>query len=410
MTKRTFIYKDDKTADFGLEDIFLQIQEDEQFKKDIQIHPKYLNVNAETGLIEFNSILDGLQSFDLNAWSKSQWCSKMQRIEEDEEGKQSLKVAGLTPAYWDSCPPAMKAMNSNHWLAETVKYLNSKLENRKTEPKEDLGEWLFRVREGGQDSQGNDLGHSIRGIMSKHYTKFDDIKLVEMLMTILEEKNEEFSNLKIADYQRNDYGFHIKLLMKDPVNLNKTYGHSARKAVSAPDDIHFRGIMIENSEVGRKAIRIRPFIWRQVCTNGLIAYDFKKDQEVFSQRHIGKTEIETQIAVAEAMGKALEATDDIIQKLKVAKETKAFENKKARELIERFSKECKYNKEFIEMVKKPFEPQKDETGKEIEGKTNAFEIVQAFTESVQRFTAYQNIDDRIRVEQDAVKLLNRLTA
>lgn len=376
-----------KMANFTIEDVFNTIQADEANKRDIIIHPANINVSEETGLIEFNRLLEGTETFGLNSWSKSQWCGKMN---------------GLTPKYWDECPAWLKAANGNHWLKEMVKDLEKKAANRKTEPNfatKGNGELLFRVREGGVDTEGNELGNTIRGIMSDKYAKFDDIKLVEMLMTILEDKELQFQDMKIAKYHRDDLGFHIRLLTNEAIEIGeevKGYTKSDR----GRKDMHFRGIMIENSEVGRKSIRIKPFIWRQVCSNGLIAYNFDADTVAFKQRHIGITEEEIRDNVATAMGQALDATAAMIERLKKAKSSEVMEAKKAFDLIERFSKESKYDKKFTALVHEQYAKEKK----------NAFGIVQAFTEAVQNFKPYTNIDDRTRVEMDAAKLLERLTA
>lgn len=372
-------------ANFGIEDIFAQISEDEANKRDVCVHPSRLHVSETTGNLVFRDVL-GDQEFELNSWSKGQWCGKLN---------------GLTPKYWDSCPSYLKAANGNYWIEEMVRDINEKIEKLKfasEEKKETLaktrGTMMFRVREGGQDSEGNVLGKTIRGIMSDKYTEFDDIKLMEMLMTILEDKQLDFQDMKIAKYFRDDQGFHLKLLINEPIEI----GTRKNEQGNTRKDFHYRGILIENSEVGKKSIRIKPFIWRQVCTNGLVAYKFDSDA-VFKQRHIGIGQTGMRDAVAAAMGAALDASKEVIEMLQKVKQAPTMKLPDAYEIIERHSKESKYDKAFTNLVKKHY------AEKEMQ---NGFGIVQAFTQMVQEFSPYKDVDNRVRIETDAVKLLERL--
>lgn len=372
-------------ANFDIEAIFQHISEDEDHKRDIIVHPSLLEVSSKTGNLVVRNVL-GNEEFQLNAWSKGQWCGKLN---------------GLTPKYWDSCPAHLKAANGNYWIDQMVKGIHDKVSNLKgasEEQKQDLvnekGALRFRVRDAGVDSENNQLGKTIRGIMSEKYTKFDDIRLMEMLMTILEDKELDFQDMKIAKYHRDDQGFHLKLLINEPIEI----GTRKNDQGNTRKDIHYRGILIENSEVGKKSIRIKPFIWRQVCTNGLVAYRFDSDA-VFKQRHIGIGEDGMRDAVAAAMGQALDASKEVVEMLQKVKEQPKMKLVDANEIIQRHSKEMKYDKKFVDMVKAHYAEMEIQNG---------FGIVQAFTRMVQEFGPYKDVDNRVRVETDAVKLLERL--
>ena len=49
----------------------------------------------------------------------------------------------------------------------------------------------------------------------------------------------------------------------------------------------FAGITLDSSDVGRSGLSVRFFIWKQVCTNGLVIS--KSAANLFRQKHIGIT-------------------------------------------------------------------------------------------------------------------------
>jgi hypothetical protein len=379
-----------------IEEIFEELRQDALRCADYTLHPSLAYVDELDGKMYLGKIGDTDVGYDVTRWAKTQMCKKMN---------------GFTPKYWEECPNHLRAANVNYWLQQNER------QYRKKDETEINTDWTWRIRSGGKDSEGNDLTPSVRGVTSKKYSKFDDVDLVQMLMEIL--KDSKYAGYKIEHFHRDDYnGFHIRVTVGD----KKAFAQTIDKKGHKVGDYHVGGIVIENSELGRKAIRIKPFVYRLVCTNGLIASTFDESR-FFVQSHVGDYD-KLREDIAAAMGDALGASAGMIAKLKTLKSAGVYTEKvikdmegndvatypEAEKTIERYSKECKYDKDFVTSVVKEFRTSKTTP-------RNAFGIVQAFTRAVQDWegnnvsrNGYRDMENRVRVESDAYRLAERLAA
>jgi hypothetical protein len=332
------------TGSQKLQLILNELQNEVNAKKDFMIHPADIRMTKEGKL---RSRGKELNDFHVTDWALGQLSYKLE--------------AGLPIRYLRKCPPALQAVNVNHWI--------QKFE----ENKDKFNPWLVRTQSG----QNSGI---VRGLLSERYSPFDDHEIMNIIHQFLGDSQ---ANTDVKWWYRDDTGFHLRVVFDD---LTTTIG-------TTPDgtpDVHKVGLHIENSEVGKKSLKITPLIWRLVCSNGMMGW--ATDGDIFKQRHLYLKPHEMYGRVVEAIGNALKVGDASIEKLVQAKET-PVEN--PLDVIAKLSEKYKYSKEFTEKAQGKF--------MEEEG-NNAFYVLQAFTRACQDSGA----DFRTGVETDSTKMLEEL--
>ena len=324
-----------------LHSILAELQAEEKTKHDLIIHPKDFRMNNKGMLISRDKSIN----HHVTDWALGQLASRVD--------------AGLPIRYLRKCPPELQAINVNHWM--------EKFDDKHTP-------WLLRTSTG----QENGL---IRGILSERYSPFDDHEIIEILTQFFGKQD---ADIEVNWWHRDNTGFHLRILFND---LTTTVGTLA----DGKPDVHKVGLHIENSEVGKKSIRITPLVWRLVCSNGMMGWSV--DGDVFKQRHLYLKPHEMYGRVSEAIGSALKVGDAAIEELIQAKETPIED---PLEVIKKLSEKNKYSKEFMEKTQGKF--------LEEEGNT-AFHVIQAFTRACQET---KNPDFRTEIESDSTKMLRQL--
>lgn len=330
------------TKNKNLQSILDGLHTELETKQDLMIDPRELWMSDEGKLIT-----PANPGIDLNHhttdWALGQLASKID--------------AGLPIRYLRKCPPELQAENVNHWLGEMQK------DNRERAP------WMFRTQ-----------GKMVRGILSERYSPFDDHEILDVLNQMLGK-----GNVDTAWWHRDDGGFHLRMTFED---LTTTVG----KLHDGTPDVHKVGIHVENSEVGKKSLKITPVVYRLICSNGMMGW--ATDGDIFKQRHLYLKPHEMYGRVTEAVGQALRVGDGAIEKLREAKETHI---KDPLDVIKQLSEKNKYSKEFTEKVQGRF---MQESG------DNAFYVVQAFTRASQDGSP----DFQTGIETDSTKMLEELIA
>jgi len=328
------------TTNKPLDELMEKLTMEEKSKKDIVIDPRTLYM-CDGKLESLTKAWDG--RLDLTEWGLSQLSSRL-----------SIPVR-----YLRECPPELMDRNVNHWLH------NRNLSDA----------WMLRTRGAGN------LG-LVRGIVSDKYSKFDDVELVEILKSLLDESGKDY---KLVQMNRDDGSTHLRLTFPD---LETTIGTT----LDGKPDVHQVGLHITNSEVGKRALNIAPMVYRLVCTNGLMRW--VNDGDTFNQRHIYLRHNEMLGRVSEAVGKGLRVGNELIDSLVAAKSHK-IEN--PFDVIDKIAKDRKYSQALTDKVKEAYmiEPGKD-----------AFYLTQAWTRAAQGLSA----DDRADLEFEAGSLLDKFMA
>lgn len=105
----------------------------------------------------------------------------------------------------------------------------------------------------------------IRGVLSSRYSPFDTPQILDVL-----EDTTRGLNLKVKGYYMSEERFHARLIQTETMNVDG-------------EDL-FGGIQIDSSDVGRSALTVNFFIFKQICTNGLCVSRGKGN--LFTQKHI----------------------------------------------------------------------------------------------------------------------------
>ena len=232
----------------------------------------------------------------------------------------------------------------------------------------------------------------VRGVLSARYSPFDTPQILDVL-----NKTTRGMNLKVKGYFMNEERFHARLIQSEPMKV-------------AGEDL-FGGIVIDSSDVGRSALSVNFFIYKQVCTNGLCVS--RGSGNLFHQKHLNictddfKEELSASIKLIPDLVKEYEdiicetrrsnsivtvgrtdLSEIIMQNLDNAEER----NKKVQELIDRLKAKTKLQDEGVEKVLR--------VANEKYGFNN-WGIINAITEVAQDYT----LEKRIELEKTAANML-----
>lgn len=117
------------------------------------------------------------------------------------------------------------------------------------------------------------LDTDLRAVLSDRYLRLDNSNLMRRLMPVLQ----DFSGLEIF----------TTALTPERMYLRATLPR-LQADVKVGDTVQ-AGVEISNSEVGRGALQVRPFILRLACLNGMVS---KHSLGVFRRYHIGRQQEE----------------------------------------------------------------------------------------------------------------------
>ena len=215
-----------------------QINKDVKSKKDYIVTLNALEVTTSNNTYPNLEFTDAPDQYSLTDHSMNQLCGKL------EIGTQYLR----------KCLPVSQelvAHNLNFWIKNT----KSK-------------ELMVRTIERDSD----ELPNIARAVCSNRYKRID--------------------NDVVANHSLNklmDLGLDIKYSHYDRDTLNITAVNQKLEGEVYKGDVVQSGITITNSEIGSGSLIIQPFIYRLVCTNGMVAPRYLNR---FYSRHVGKIVID----------------------------------------------------------------------------------------------------------------------
>lgn len=110
-------------------------------------------------------------------------------------------------------------------------------------------------------------GH-IRGVLSGSYSRYDAPEILQSVQEVFGNKH-----FKTKGSFINEERLHVRLVENEMLPIEN-------------EDL-FAGITLDSSDVGRSGLGVRFFIYKQICTNGLVIA--KSSAKLFVQKHIGIT-------------------------------------------------------------------------------------------------------------------------
>jgi hypothetical protein len=132
---------------------------------------------------------------------------------------------------------------------------------------DNVNHWLDKRQE--ETSLIRTLRGQMRAFLSSRYRIVEHHEILEMVIPELAEMG---SGIKIASCQVTDEKMYLKVINTD-----------IEAAIAVGDPVQ-AGFILTNGEIGNSSISIEPFIYRLVCTNGLIIKDHKQ-----RKNHAGRT-------------------------------------------------------------------------------------------------------------------------
>jgi Domain of unknown function (DUF932) len=203
-----------------------ELLEQQETKRDFHANTKNLTM-VPSGEFQLDTN-NGIEIMPATGYAHAQMASKL----------------SIPKVYYDRMmkhSPNLLADNVNHWL-----------DKRQEETS------LIRILRG-----------QMRAFLSSRYRIVDHHELLAM---VIPELSQMGSGMKIASCQVTDEKMYLKVINTD-----------IEAAISVNDPVQ-AGFILSNGEIGNSSISIEPFIYRLVCTNGLIIKDHKQ-----RKNHAGST-------------------------------------------------------------------------------------------------------------------------
>ena len=241
--------------------IVQQINKDVKSKKDYIVTLNALEVTTSNNTYPNLEFTDAPDQYSLTDHSMNQLCGKL------EIGTQYLR----------KCLPVSQelvAHNLNFWIKNT----KSK-------------ELMVRTIERDSD----ELPNIARAVCSNRYKRIDnDVVVTHSLNKLM------------------DLGLDIKYVNYDRDTLNVTAVNPKVEGEVSKGDVVQSGVTITNSEIGSGSLMIQPFIYRLVCTNGMVAPRYLNK---FYSKHVGKIIIDPSqddqyITIIDKMQKQIDLVND----------------------------------------------------------------------------------------------------
>ena len=153
-----------------------------------------------------------------------------------------------------------------------------------------VNHWLEKRQE--ETSLIRTLRGQMRAFLSNRYRIVDNHDILEMVIPELAEMG---SGIEIVSCQVTDEKMYLKVINKN-----------VEAAIAVGDPVQ-AGFILSNGEIGNSSISVEPFIYRLVCTNGLILKDRKQ-----RKNHAGRVNENADLYASDT----LQAIDDAF-KLKI---------------------------------------------------------------------------------------------
>lgn len=126
----------------------------------------------------------------------------------------------------------------------------------------------------------------IRGVLTPKYRAFDTDELLDVFSSAFSKYQPfERDSVVVRGYYQGLDLFHMRFTTSEAVKCLRD------------KDIHL-GMQLTSSDVGRSSIRLRFFVFKRICTNGLCLHFL--DEYLYDQRHIGVSKDDVHNGLIEA--------------------------------------------------------------------------------------------------------------
>lgn len=209
----------------------------------------------------------------------------------------------------------------------------------------------------------------IRGVLSGSYSVYD---APEILTTVKEVFDPATFILKGSFI--NEERLHLRLIENQMLDIEG-------------EDL-YAGITLDSSDVGRSGLKVQFFIWKKVCTNGLVIA--KSKARLFKQKHVGITHDDFAEGLKEGLGRFYEIKSLVSESIKET--NKIPVNQDLEELVEEVKDKTNLSdqaaEKVIELMQVKYAPTK-------------WGLINGITEIAQEFT----LETRLQLEEIAGSML-----
>lgn len=209
----------------------------------------------------------------------------------------------------------------------------------------------------------------VRGFLTGNYSVYD---APEILQSVDEAFN--MSNFNVKGSFINEERLHLRITEKEMLDIEG-------------EDL-FAGITIDSSDVGRSGLYVRFFIYKQVCTNGLVIA--KSSANLFKQKHVGITHEDFVAGLKDGLNNFYELKEKITESIKETSKIPVAED--IEELLADIKKSTGLSQEACEEVVYLMDNSY---------KRNRWGLINGITEVAQKYT----LDRRIELETIAGDML-----
>lgn len=209
----------------------------------------------------------------------------------------------------------------------------------------------------------------IRGVLSGSYSVYDAPEILKSVAEVFDP-----NTFKLKGSFINEERLHLRLIENTMMDIEG-------------EDL-FAGITLDSSDVGRSGLSVRFFIWKQVCTNGLVIA--KSSANLFRQKHIGITHEDFAAGLTEGLQTFYELKDSIAESIRETAKIPVSED--IEELLEEIKRETSLSDESAAEVIEFMNVKYDK---------NRWGLINGITEVAQKFT----LERRIELETIAGNML-----
>ncbi len=245
-------------------------------------------------------------------------------------------------------------------------YFNRCAQQNKTLAAQNINEWLY-------DDQRQFLVREydgrVRGLLSGSYARFDAPDILKALSESM-----DMSHYKIKGSFINEERLHVRLVETEMLPIEG-------------EDL-FAGITLDSSDIGRSGLYVRFFIYKQVCTNGLIIP--KSSGELFRQKHVGINSEDFKTSLIEGLESYEEIKSNVVEMIRESKEIPT--NDDIEKLTEEIKTATKLTDDTVEEII---------TLMDVSYDRSKWGLINGITEVAQKYT----LERRLQLEQIAGEML-----
>ena len=209
----------------------------------------------------------------------------------------------------------------------------------------------------------------VRGVLSGSYSVYDAPEILETLREVFKPENFVLKGSYISSER-----LHLRLIETSMLNVEG-------------EDL-YAGITLDSSDVGRSGLQVKFFLWKKVCTNGLIVA--KSHARLFKQKHIGISHDDFAESLKEGLSTFYTLKDKIAESVRETNEIPV--NSDMDELLEEVKSQTNLSdqaaEKVVELMRVKYAPTK-------------WGLINGITEVAQEFT----LETRLQLEEIAGNML-----